>query len=71
MRGLAYRHQLQRAKGRAFRYLRWLFGPRYITDKQIARYTVDRTPCSCSLCGNPRRFTGAVTVQEMRSGGSR
>jgi hypothetical protein len=25
-----------------------------------------RTPCSCWMCGNPRRFSGAPTLQERR-----
>lgn len=26
-----------------------------------------QTPCSCSMCGNPRRHWGTVTVQERRA----
>lgn len=67
MRGLAFRrHQLQRAKGRALRYLHWLLDVQFVTAKQLARYTANRTPCSCWMCGNPRRFTGEVTRQELR-----
>jgi hypothetical protein len=70
MRGLAYRRQQwQRAKGRALRYLSWLWSshPELITAKKIARHAVDRVPCSCSMCGNPRHFTGEVTRQELRT----
>ena len=70
MRGLAFRrHQQLRARGRALRYLRWLwaFDPRQITVKVIARRAVDRVPCSCWMCGNPRRFTGEFTRQELRA----
>jgi hypothetical protein len=70
MRGLAYRrHQWQRAKERAARYLRWLFAGslHWVTAKKVARHAVDRTPCSCPMCGNPRRWTGEVTRQEWRA----
>jgi hypothetical protein len=70
MRVLAFRrHQQLRARGRALRYLRWLgaFDARWVTAKAIARRAVDRVPCSCWMCGNPRRFTGAVTRQELRT----
>jgi hypothetical protein len=26
-----------------------------------------RTPCSCWMCGNPRRYSGEVTLQERRA----
>jgi hypothetical protein len=70
MRGLAYRRQQgRRARDRAFRYLRWLcsYNPESITAELVARYAVDRAPCSCSMCGNPRRFFGEVTLQELRA----
>jgi hypothetical protein len=70
MRGLAFRRQQRlRAKDRSLRYLRWLFSsnPEWITPKQVARYAVDRVPCSCAMCGNPRRFYGEVTRQERRA----
>lgn len=70
MRGLAYRrHQWSRAKLRALRYLRWILQsePRFLTPRQIARFAIDRVPCSCPMCGNPRRFTGEVTRQELRA----
>lgn len=69
MRGLAFRrHQRARARGRALRYVRWLLGPAFATARQVARYAADRTPCSCWMCGNPRRYTGEVTPQELKFG---
>ena len=68
MRGRVYRrHQQLRAKARATRYLHWMFHsePQWITPRLIARRTVDRTPCSCWMCGNPRRFTNQATRQEL------
>ncbi|MGI9190252.1 MAG: hypothetical protein ACR2F9_08930, partial [Longimicrobiaceae bacterium] len=26
-----------------------------------------RTPCSCWMCGNPRRYRGELTLQERRA----
>ncbi len=70
MRGRAYRrHQRHRAIARARRYLRWLFSssPETITPERISQFAADRTPCSCSMCGNPRRFFGEVTRQELQA----
>ena len=70
MRGLGFRrHHTRRARRRALRYLRWLWAshPGRITPKAIARHAVDRTPCSCSMCGNPRRFLGQAARQERRA----
>lgn len=70
MCGLAFRrHQRQRARGRARRYLRrlWSSDPQWVTAEAVARRAVDRVPCSCWMCGNPRRFTGEVTRQELRA----
>ena len=70
MRGLAFRrHQWQRAKQRAHHYLRWLFAGEHTppTDKQIIRYANDRKPCSCWMCGNPRRWFGQVTRSELQA----
>jgi hypothetical protein len=61
MRGLGFRrHHSKRARRRALRYLRWLWAsdPGRIAPKSIARHAVDRTPCSCSMCVNPRWFLG-------------
>lgn len=70
MRGVSYRrHQDQRAKGRALRYLRLTFATdlQWITPRKVGRHAVDRKPCSCAMCGNPRRYWREVTVQEMRA----
>ena len=32
----------------------------------VARNTRDRTPCSCPMCGNKRRWFGEKTMQEKR-----
>jgi hypothetical protein len=68
MRGRAYRlHQMSRARARAVRYLQWRFAGAVweLTARQVTRYASDRKPCSCFLCGNPRRHTGERTRQEV------
>ena len=68
MRGRAYRmHQMSRARARAVRYLRWrCAGAAWeVTARQVTRFATDRKPCSCFLCGNPRRHTGKRTRQEV------
>ncbi len=70
MRDLAFRrHQDDRARNRARRTLQHLFS-RYslepIPPRLIHRHAIDRTPCSCPLCGNPRRYLGEPTIQERR-----
>jgi len=35
--------------------------------RHIGRLTQTRTPCSCPMCGNPRRHFGTPTIQEQRS----
>ncbi len=68
--GLAFRrHQWQRARGRALRYLRrlWVDAPQWVTPHAVARRAVDRAPCSCWMCGNPRHFTGELTRQESQA----
>lgn len=67
MRGLGFRrHHARRARRRALRYLRWLWAsdPARVVPKSIAHHAVDRTPCSCSMCGSPRRFLGEPTRRE-------
>jgi hypothetical protein len=68
MRGRAFRRrQWERAKARAARYLGWVYAglSQRVTAQKVVRHAVDRTPCSCPKCGNPRRWTGDVTRQEL------
>lgn len=70
MKGRAYRrHQMMRAKQRAIRSLRvtWDLPRDELTARLIGKRAVDRTPCSCSMCGNPRRYFGQATRQEQRA----
>jgi hypothetical protein len=70
MRDLAFRrHQDERARHRALRTLQRLLRldePWRDSPRLLHRYAIDRTPCSCFLCGNPRRHLGEPTIQERR-----
>lgn len=76
MRGRAIRrHHDERVKMRA-RWLlrRWQYGadpfaPPEPSARQIGRMTsAGMSPCSCAMCGNPRRHFGEPTLQELRHG---
>ena len=65
MRGLAFRrYQQKRIKARVRRFLRWFYQPEWVSAKVIGLRAITRVPCSCWLCGNPRRYFGNVTRQE-------
>lgn len=69
MRNRAFcRHQQKRAECRALRFLNILATNDLltITPHRVQRFATDRTPCSCPLCGNPRRYLGKPTIQERR-----
>ena len=63
------RQQVERTKARAQRQLRliWWKEPEGITAKAVAKRAAHRTTCSCPRCGNPRRFLGEITRQEMQA----
>jgi hypothetical protein len=70
MRGRAYRrHQLQRVK----RLVRGYYGAAPCPEgiradpRRLGRLARTRTPCSCWMCGNPRRYWRELTLQEQRS----
>jgi hypothetical protein len=64
MRGRAMRrHQLQVAKARARRLLAlWGLPP---TPVRIGIHGGTRVVCSCWMCGNPRKYYGERTRQEL------
>lgn len=67
MRSRAFRrHHEQRARDRVARY----YGGYAARDpRAIGRLTHTRTPCSCWMCGNPRRYFNQPTLQERRQRG--
>jgi hypothetical protein len=38
-----------------------------LTIKEAAQAVTTPTPCSCWMCGNPRRHLGQLTLQEIRA----
>lgn len=61
-RGIAYRRaKLAHLKKR---YSGWWHFASTGRERGIAAQTPK--PCSCWMCGNPRKFTGERTVQEQR-----
>ena len=64
MRGRTVRrHQLRLAKARVRRRLPLLDLPP--TPEWVGRYCHNRTLCSCWMCGNPRKYLGERTRQEL------
>jgi len=64
-RALRRHHRQRRIRAE---YLKWL----RIHDADQAKISAQqfhnrRTPCSCSGCGNPRRWFGEITMQERRA----
>lgn len=67
-RGLRRAHR-ERLKARVRARMRriWRDGRALADDpRQVARWVTTRQPCSCAMCGNPRRWFGAKTRQERR-----
>lgn len=66
MRGIAYRrHQLSKKKSKAKMIAcEWNVKP---TGKRIGMLASTPTPCSCDMCGNPRRHWKQKTIQEMKA----
>ncbi len=65
MRDRAYRrHQLERVK----RLVRLYYGGVHRSDpRRLGGLAHTRTPCSCWMCGNPRRYRRELTLQEQRA----
>lgn len=59
------RQQYERMKTRALRDLRQA---RWRSDaRAVGKRVSTRQPCSCWMCGNPRRHFKQATMQEIRS----
>ena len=57
------RHHEQRNKRRVRDYYCGVFRQ---DEKHIGKLSHTRTPCSCFMCGNPRKFERQVTMRERR-----
>jgi len=70
MKSRAIRRQHER---RIKRRVREYYGGVFCRDeRRVGKLAQARTPCSCFMCGNPRKFEGRPTLRERRaSGGER
>lgn len=58
------RHHQQRMKHRVAAY----YGGYARGDaRHVGKLAQTRAPCSCWMCGNPRRYLGEPTLQERRA----
>ena len=58
------RHHEQRVKRRVSRYYG---GYAHGQPRHLGKLAHARRPCSCWMCGNPRRYCGEPTLQERRA----
>ena len=70
MRDRAYRRkEISKAKQRAYKVLKdsWAYNPEDIDPKNIGKVaSTHGKPCSCYMCGNPRKYFKELTIQERR-----
>ena len=57
------RHQAQRVKRNQSEDLR---DRPHLTPSAVGKHASTAAPCSCALCGNPRKYRGELTVQERK-----
>jgi len=62
------RHHRARIRKRVKWIMREMWGYQAddMSPRFLGRYTTTRTPCSCRMCGNPRRYFGERTFHEVR-----
>lgn len=56
------RHHIKRLKRN-----RIIWWGRKLDAKEISQVVDTPTPCSCSMCGNPRKWFGESTIQERKA----
>jgi hypothetical protein len=66
-RSLAYRrHHRERIKAKRIRQFR-KYGKELVEDpKSLGKLIRTPKPCSCAMCGNPRKHFGEKTLQEKK-----
>jgi hypothetical protein len=61
------RHQDIRAKRKARFVMKYLWDDTTITPKRIGvNASTHCKPCSCYMCGNPRKYFNELTIQEQK-----
>lgn len=69
MNGLAYkRFQKDKAKERTRFKFKYIWGQSELAENPriVGLNANNRQICSCYMCGNPRRYFGLKTMQELR-----
>lgn len=44
----------------------YYFGSHKGSMRRIGQLSRTKTPCSCSMCGNPRKYFGELTMRERK-----
>jgi len=60
------RHYTRRIKARFYQNLKTCLEDWQPTPKEAGMFANHGKVCSCWMCGNPRRYFGALTRQERR-----
>jgi hypothetical protein len=61
------RHESDKRKRRAQALIRLRYQSAHLADDVfVGKLARTRTPCSCRMCGNPRKWFKQKTVQELK-----
>lgn len=61
-----HHHKRMLKKVRNFHWIKKWFGTEETREQHIKRMAETRTPCSCHMCGNPRKNFKEKTIQEKK-----
>jgi len=69
MRDTPFRmHQRERMRQKLSKRLQWVFGARPdMLEREVSRELNHGKRCSCSMCGNPRKWYKEKTIQEKKA----
>ena len=67
MRRALRRHHYKRLFKSRKNKLWWWFDEPYLNSDKFRHIITTPTPCSCSMCGNPRKYFGKIKKQEYLS----
>lgn len=60
-------HNYNKYKKRVKNLICNIWGYENVSDDFVCRLEKNTTPCSCPMCGNPRRHFGEKTIQERKN----
>lgn len=61
-----HHHQRMLNKVKNFDWVKRWFGTEESREEHVRRMAENRHPCSCHMCGNPRKHFKKKTIQERR-----